>query len=202
MHVVWWSLGLFVLGLIELALDQYQKIILARLKFWPTVAFQALKELVEFLQNVWVWGTVIDFWEKIRAGVYDFKTLIPYMAYAHGCVAGTAVAMWIYIKNKKKKDREKAIKLLEKARSKKKKMNDIEVETETLFDEVEKEDMKHEIRERAIEQAADIISKQVEKAFNDNGEQERSGDTDQVSSEKPSSEIPPSGSSSGAGPTA
>lgn len=199
-----WSVGLFIIGLLEFWIDQHQKIILSRLKLWSTICFQWLNQIFTFLVNVYAFGTIMDFWEKFRSGIYDFKTLVPYLAYVHGCVAGTAVAIAVYANLKKKRDRNKAIKSLEKARNKKKNMNklnpDISTEVETLFDDMEQEDMKQQIKERAIEKASDIVAEQVEKAFKSeesDAREENNRDSSQVQSESPKTEIPPSSPASG-----
>jgi hypothetical protein len=176
MKVLYWSIGLFIVGLLEFWIDQHQKIILSRLKLSSTVFFQWLNQIFTFLVNVYAFGTIMDFWDKFRSGVYDFKTLIPYLAYVHGCVAGTAVAIAVYSNMKRKKDHDRTLKLISKIdkkgkkRSKKKynKMVDdavTKMSAETLLDPVETEDLKSEIRERAIEAATQQISEKINEAF-------------------------------------
>jgi hypothetical protein len=203
MNLLWLSLGLFVIGLIEYTIDQYQKLLLSRLKLFSTLAFQLVNKLFEFGINLYVFGTIVIFWEKFQHGNHDFKLLLPYFMYTLGMVAGTGIAILIYAKLKKKRDRNKAIKSLEKARNKKKNMDklkpDISTEVETLFDDMEQEDIKQQIKERAIEKASDIVAEQVEKAFKSeesNAREEDNRDSSQVQNESLKTEIPPSSSAS------
>jgi hypothetical protein len=198
MPVLWWSLGLFIIGLLEFCIDQYQKIVLSRLRFWPTVIFQWLNQIFTFLVNVYVFGTIMDFWTKFRSGVYDAATLYPYLAYIHGCVAGTGIALLVYRNRKQKQSREKAIKLLEKARTKKKKLSEVQadINIETLFDDVDIEDMKEELKERTIADAKKRISDKIEKAFQGNDDARKTSD-DKVQNQEGNSETPPPSTAGG-----
>jgi hypothetical protein len=175
MHPIWWATGLFVIGVVEFIIDQVQKIHLSRLNLWKTTIYQLLNKYFEFIVNVYAFGAIVDFWTQARAGHYHFSTLGPYLAYLHGCVAGTAIALVIYVRQKRKKDREKAIRLMEKPRKKSKKKQTkkqkkveevIQAATsETLLDSVEVEDIKSEVKERAIEKASQKISDKIDEAF-------------------------------------
>jgi hypothetical protein len=173
MNIFYVSLGLFVIGLVEYTIDQYQKLLLSRLKFWSTVAFQLVNKLFECVINLYIFGTIVVFWEKFINGNHDFKLLLPYLLYTFGTVAGTGVAMIIYTSNKKKKDHDKAVKYLEnkikkktKKGHKKKKVEDLQHNPNTMLDPVEVEDVKNEIKERAIETATQKISERIDEAFN------------------------------------
>jgi DNA integrity scanning protein DisA with diadenylate cyclase activity len=176
MSILLLSLGLFIVGLIEYVIDQYQKIVLSRLRFWSTINFQLVNKLLEFAINIYVFGTVIAFWEKFRDGNHDFKLLLPYLLYVLGTVCGTGIAMIIYTRIKKAKDHEHTLKLISrtdkkgKKRSKKKynKMVDdavTKMSTETLLDPIETEDLKDQIKAKVVENISQSISEKVDKAL-------------------------------------
>jgi hypothetical protein len=176
MNLLWLSVGLFFVGLIEYVIDQYQKILLSRLKLLQTLAFQLANKTFEMAVNLYIFGTIVVFWEKFLKGNHDFFLLSPYVAYTLGTVAGTGIALHIYTLLKKKKDHERTLKLISKTdkkgkkRSKKKynKMVDdavTKMSTETLLDPVETEDLKAEIKERVIEAATQKISDRVDEAL-------------------------------------
>jgi hypothetical protein len=172
MNIILVSLGLFVVGLIEYTIDQYQKLLLSRLKLWNTLAFQLANKLFEAAINLYVFGTIVVFWEKFVNGNHDFKLLLPYLLYTFGTVAGTGLAMIIYTHHRKKKDQAKAIKYLEKKAKKPKKGNkkrkiEESIPTpEAMMDPIEVDDLKSEIKERAIEAATQKISDKLDEAFN------------------------------------
>jgi hypothetical protein len=176
MKVLYWSLGLFLIGLLEFWIDQHQKVVLSRLKLWQSVFFQLMNQYFTFFVNVYAFGIIMDFWNQVKTGVYDTKTLFPYLSYIHGCVAGTAVALVVYIHNKKKKDHERTLKLISKTdkkgkkRSKKKynkMVNDAvtKMSTETLLDPIETEDLKEQIKQQVVESVTQKISDKVDKAL-------------------------------------
>jgi len=176
-HLLGVSIGLFAVGLVEYTIDQYQKLLLSRLKFWSTIGFQLINKTFEMLVNLYIFGTIVVFWEKFIHGSHEFILLSPYAAYTLGTVAGTGVALHIYTWIKKRKDHESTLKLISKTdkkgkkRSKKKynKMVDdavTKMSTETLLDPVETEDLKNQIKERVAENVAQKISDKVDEALN------------------------------------
>jgi hypothetical protein len=176
MNLLWLSLGLFSVGLVEYVVDQYQKLLLSRLHFWSTVGFQLINKTFECAINLYIFGTIVVFWEKFQHGNHDFLLLSPYVAYTLGTVAGTGLALHIYTWFKKRKDHERTLKLISKTdkkgkkRSKKKynkMVNDAvtKMSTETLLDPVETEDLKAQIKERVIEAATQKISDRVDEAL-------------------------------------
>ena len=42
--------------------------------------------------NLYVFGTIVVFWEKFQHGNHDFLLLSPYAAYTLGTVGGTGIA--------------------------------------------------------------------------------------------------------------
>lgn len=173
MNTFWWSVGLFVIGIVEFLIDQTQKVHLSRLKLWQTIFWQLLNKWFEFIVQVYVFSLIVSFQEEVQHGIYNWHTLIPFFVYQHGCVAGTGIALWMYIHQRRKKDQEKAIKYLEGKTKKKrkgsnKKSKKAEVVTptpETMMDPVELDDLKSEIRERAVEAATQKITDKIEEAF-------------------------------------
>lgn len=174
MNTLLWSIVLFIVGAIEFAIDQYEKLVSVRLKFSQTMWFGILNQWFDFVMNIFLFGILISFWEKWHEGVHDYAKLWMYFAYINGRVVGTGAAVLLYHKGKKKRDKARAIKLLEKARHKKKEMGKLlktdisaDVEVGELFDTVETEDIKNEIKERAIEKVSDQIAARVDEAFNE-----------------------------------
>jgi len=174
---IWiWALVLLIIGLLEYFIDQYQKITLARLKFWQAVLLQYINKLVEFAVNVYVFGTIIIFYDKLKSGIYDWSTLGPYLAYFHGCVLGTAIAIIIYRRLKSKKDKERRIRFLEKARLKKKQYSQqlpdvsMEIEESLLGDDLDNEDLKQTIVEEATERIVKKVTKSVRRALEEEDE--------------------------------
>ncbi len=88
-------------------------------------------------------------------------------------MAGTGIALWMYIHQRRKKDQEKAIKYLEGKTKKKrkgsnKKSKKAEVVTptpETMMDPVELDDVKAEIKERVIAAATQQVTDKINDAF-------------------------------------
>jgi hypothetical protein len=177
MNLLWLSLGLFFIGLVEYVIDQYQKILLSRLRLFQTLAFQLVNKTFEMAINLYIFGTIVIFWEKFQHGNHDFLLLSPYVTYTLGTVTGTGIALHVYTLLKKKRDHEKTLKLISKTdkkgkkRSKKKytKMVDDAVNkmsTETLLDPVETADLKEEIKAKVVENVAQSISEKVDEALN------------------------------------
>jgi hypothetical protein len=177
MNLLGLSIGLFFVGLVEYVIDQYEKLLLSRLKFWSTVGFQFVNKAFEMVVNLYVFGTIVVFWEKFQHGNHDFILLSPYAAYTLGTVAGTGVALHIYTLLKKKKDYERTLKLISKTdkkgkkRSKKKynKMVDdavTKMSTDTLLDPVETEDLREQIKQQVVENVTQKISDKVDEALN------------------------------------
>src|ERR1019366_9316524 len=147
------SVGFFCIGLIEFYLDTWERLVSARLKFWATLLYSALNQLIDFFMYVFLFGVLIQFWETWHHGVHDYNKLIPYVLYTVGKILGTALATWLYARNKKKRDTARAVDILaisNKAKKKRgkrkpgKKMHSVEVGN--LFDSVEANDLKDEIK--------------------------------------------------------
>jgi len=177
MSLLWLSVGLFFVGLVEYTIDQYQKLLLSRLKFWSTVGFQLVNKTFEMVVNLYIFGTIVVFWEKFLKGNHDFFLLSPYAAYTLGTVAGTGLALHVYTWFKKRKDHEHTLKLISKTdkkgkkRSKKKynKMVDDAVSKmsdETLLDPIETQDLKDQIKAQVVENVSQKISDKVDEALN------------------------------------
>jgi len=177
MNLFWLSLGLFIIGLVEYTIDQYQKLLLSRLKIFSTLAFQLVNKTFEMAINLYIFGTIVVFWEKFQHGNHDFLLLSPYIAYTLGTVAGTGVALHIYTLLKKKKDHERTLKLISKTDKKgkkhsKKKYNKLvddavtKMSTEALLDPIETADLKEQIKAQVAENVTQKISDKVDEAFN------------------------------------
>jgi hypothetical protein len=198
----WWIILLFVVGVLEFFIDQYQKITLARLKFWPSVGLQTANQYFTFLVNVYAFGTIMTFWNQIQKGIYDFTTLIPYLAYVHGCIVGTGVALLIYKKRKKKQDKEHKKKILEKARLSKKEFKKYETDVSAVIEEEDfddldetsivkeeikaelKEEIKEEIKEEQLEEKIkEELDEQLEEVILEDESVETKKISDQVVSD-------------------
>jgi hypothetical protein len=177
MNLLWLSIGLFFIGLVEYVVDQYQKLLLSRLRLVQTLTFQLVNKTFEAFINLYIFGTVYVFLEKFRQGRHDFILLSPLAAYTLGTVVGTGVALHIYMLLKKKKDHEKTLKLISKTdkkgkrRSKKKynKMVDdavTKMSTETLLDPIETEDLRNEIKAKVAENVTQKINDKVDEILN------------------------------------
>jgi hypothetical protein len=169
---VWiWGILLLVIGLVEYFIDQYQKITLSRLKFWHATLLQYINKILEFAVNVYVFSNIIDFWTKIKQGVYDFSSLFPYLAYFHGCIIGTALAIVVYKRMKRKNDMQRRLQHLEKARLRKKQYKNqlpdvsMEIEESILGDDLEQDDLQQQVVEQATEQIVKRVTKKIQKAL-------------------------------------
>ena len=166
----------FIIGLIEYAIDQWERLVSTRLKILSTLWYSTLNNAIDFLMYIFLFGILIQFWENWHNGVHDYSKLTPYIFYTLGKITGTTGALYVYSEMKKKKDREKALKLVErhpkpkgKKRTKKQKASDDKHNSDvaaTMLDPVEMEDLKSEVRERVIEKATQQISDRVEEVFN------------------------------------
>jgi len=148
MNFLWLSIGLFFVGLVEYAVDQYQKLLLSRLKLLSTVVFQLINKVFEAAVNLYIFGTIIIFWQKFQSGNHNFLFLLPYLLYVLGSVAGTGVALLIYKSKKIKTERQVRMQRLEKANRIKKQLKELrddivtEVETEMEFEETTEQEVK------------------------------------------------------------
>jgi hypothetical protein len=179
MNTFWLSVLFFAIGLIEFAVDQYEKLVSVRLKILPTLLYSVINNSIDFLMYVFLFKILIQFWENWHDGVHNYYKLIPFVAYTIGKIAGTVMALYIYAEGKKKRDREKALKLAAKQpkkirgkkRTKKQKVSDDKHNADvaaTMLDPVEVEDLKEEIKARVVEETAQKISDKVDQALNEN----------------------------------
>ena len=174
--IAWLSVGLFVVGLVEYTIDQYQKLLLSRLKFWSTIGFQLVNKTFEMAINLYIFGTIVVFWEKFLKGNHDFYLLSPYAAYTLGTVAGTGLALHVFTWLKKRKERER-LSLMPKPTRKnkkqaKKKYKKLVSDTvnkmsdDTLLDPIETEDLKEQIKAHVVENVTQKITEKVDAALN------------------------------------
>jgi uncharacterized membrane protein YheB (UPF0754 family) len=136
-----------------------------------------LNQTIDLLMWIFLFYFVDEFVYNWNHGIHDYNKLVPLIFYTSGKVVGTTLAPSLYAHRKKKRDQEKATKLLAKAhpkpkkkRTKKQQKLEAAIQTatpEALLDPVEVEDIKSEIRERAIEKASDTIAKKVDEALNE-----------------------------------
>jgi hypothetical protein len=173
------SVIFFLIGLVEFAIDQWERLVSVRLKILSTLWYSIINNSIDFLMYVFLFGILIQFWENWHNGVHDYYKLIPYVFYTIGKVAGTILALYLYAEGKKKRDREKALKLAAKQpkkirgkkRTKKQKVSDDKHNADvaaTMLDPVEVEDVKAEVKERVVEAATQQITKKIDEAFNEN----------------------------------
>lgn len=172
MSTFWLSALFFSVGFIEFAVDQWEKLVSSRLKFLPTLLFSAVNQSFDLILILFFFNIIDAFITKWHHGIHDYFTLIPYLAYMLGRVWGTSGSVFLYTWLKKRKDHEKAVKYLEKKKVKrvkkgsKKKVEDLQHNPNTMLDPVEVEDVKNEIKERAIETATQQITERINEAFN------------------------------------
>ena len=193
MHTWVWAVILFVVGLVEFFIDEYQKVVSVRLKIFEATIFSTLNHYFDFFTHLFLFGMIIDFWEKFHAGIIAVGTLIPYVAYIHGCIAGTAVALIFYKWRKRKGDKERRGRYLEKGREKKKQYSGLktdvtmEIEEEMVDDDrldpIQHEDIIHKVKEEVKEElkqelledaTAEDLYNQVESIGTEPKEEERS----------------------------
>jgi hypothetical protein len=172
------SVIFFLIGLVEFAIDQWERLVSVRLKILSTLWYSILNNTIDFLMYVFLFGILIQFWENWHNGVHDYYKLIPYVFYTVGKIIGTVAALHVYSEMKKARDREKALKMVEKhkkpkgkRRTKKQKAKEDKRSSDaaaTMLDSVEMEDLKSEVKERAVEAATQKITEKIDEAFNEN----------------------------------
>jgi hypothetical protein len=173
------SIIFFVIGCFEYFIDQWERLVSVRLKILSTLWYSTLNNTIDFLMYIFLFGILIQFWENWHNGVHDYYKLTPYIFYTLGKILGTVGALYVYAEMKKARDREKALKLSAKQpkkirgkrRTKKQKAADDKHNSDvaaTMLDPVEVEDVKAEIKERAVEAATKQITEKINEAFNEN----------------------------------
>ena len=164
------SLLFFLIGVIEFYIDTWERLVSSRLKFLSTLLYSTLNQIIDFFMYVFLFSVLIQFWETWHVGVHDYYKLIPYVLYTIGKIVGTGLATWWYAQRKKKQDKVRAVSLLNTKSSKKKKgkknQKTQNVEVGNLFDPVETEDLKQEIKDKVVENVAQQISDKVDEALN------------------------------------
>lgn len=178
MSVFWLSVLFFAIGTVEYFIDLWERLVSVRLKIFQTLCAATLNHYIDFIMYVSLFYILDEVVNKWHRGVHDYSSLVPFIFYVHGKIAGTVLGPFIYSKKKKKSDMEKAAKFVAKARVKSKKKQTkkqkkveaaIKAATpEPMLDAVEVADMKEEIKNRAVEKVAEQISQKVEDAFNEN----------------------------------
>jgi hypothetical protein len=161
------------IGLVEFYLDTWERLVSARLKLWSTICYSTLNQLIDFFIYVFLFSILIQFWETWHTGVHDYYKLIPYVLYTVGKIIGTGLATWLYARNKKQRDKARAVDILavsnkaKKKRGKRKlsKKTTHSVEVGNLFDSVETEDLKDEIKAQVVENVSQKISDKVDEAL-------------------------------------
>lgn len=168
-----WSLLFLAIGIIEFYLDTWERLVSSRLKFWATIWYGTLNHVIDFFMYMFLFSALMQFWETWHTGVHDYNKLIPYIFYTIGKVLGIGLATWWYARKKKQSDKVKVVKILEtsakhkkrkKGKGNKKKPKSVEVGN--LFDSVETEDMKDEIKAQVVENVTQQISDKVDEALN------------------------------------
>lgn len=151
----WWSVVLFLIGVIEYALAEYENLVSVRLKIAQALCFAEINRLLDGCVYFITFSLI---WKGIEEGHLTFGAVFPYIMYVQGCVLGSALALIYFKKNKKRTEREKRMQLLEKANRIKKQLRDVrdeielEVATEMEFEEPidqESKDAGKEIRNQA-----------------------------------------------------
>jgi|SRR5579872_3513211 len=167
------SVVFLLIGIVEWYLDTWERLVSARLKFWATLLYSTLNQCIDFIMYVFLFGVLIQFWETWHQGVHDYYKLIPYVLYTVGKIIGTGLATWLYARNKKQRDKARAVDILavsnkaKKKRGKRKlsKKTTHSVEVGNLFDSVETEDLKDEIKAQVVENVSAKISEKVDEAL-------------------------------------
>lgn len=154
---VWTSaFVLFLVGTVEFFLSEYQTLVSVRLKVGKTVAFAYVNHVIDFLVHVFLFSMLFAFWRELEKGVFDIKTLIPYLFYIHGCIAGTGLSVIVYKYHKKVEDRKRNLAQLERARHKKKILKTIEADLSVEVEEDIDEEMKQEEQTNAEETTTEV----------------------------------------------
>jgi hypothetical protein len=166
------SLVFFIIGIVEFYIDTWERLVSSRLKFFSTILYSTLNHAIDFFMYVFLFGVLIQFWETWYAGVHDYYKLIPYIFYTIGKIVGVDSATWWYAQCKKRQDKVRAITILNTKHKKKKgkkiknKKNARSVEVSNLFDSVETEDLKQEIKDKVVENVTQQITDKVDEALN------------------------------------
>ena len=166
------SIIFFLIGVVEFYIDTWERLVSSRLKFWSTLYYSALNHIIDFFMYVFLFSVLIQFWETWHSGVHDYFKLIPYILYTIGKVVGICLATWWYAQRKKMQDKAHAISIINQKPKKKKgrktrsKKNASKVEVSNLFDSVETEDLKQEIKDKVVENVTQQITDKVDEALN------------------------------------
>jgi len=168
------SVGFLLIGIIEFYIDTWERLVSARLKFWATILYATLNHVIDFFMYVFLFSALIQFWETWHTGVHDYYRLIPYIMYTIGKIVGIGAATWWYARKKKQTDKAKAVAILDTSNKAKKKRGKRKlnkkvrhsVEVGQLFDSVETEDLKDEIKAQVVENVSQQISDKVDEALN------------------------------------
>jgi hypothetical protein len=168
------SIGFFLVGILEFFIDTWERLVSARLKFFATVLYSTLNQAIDFFMYVFLFNVLYQFAETWNSGVHDYYKLIPFAVYTIGKIVGTSLSTWLYARNKKQRDKARAVDILavsnkaKKKRGKRKlsKKTTHSVEVGNLFDSVETEDLKDEIKAQVVENVAQQISEKVDEALN------------------------------------
>ena len=174
MSTVWLSLLFLVIGIVEWYIETLERLVSSRLKVWSTILYSTANQVIDFFMYIFLFGVLIQFWETWHTGVHDYYKLIPYIVYTIGKIVGTGLATWWYARKKKQTDKARAVDILstsnkaKKKRGKRKLNKKVKhsVEVGHLFDSVETEDMKDEIKAQVVENVAQQISDKVDEALN------------------------------------
>lgn len=168
-----WSVVFFVIGLGEFYIDTWERLVSARLKFWATIWYATLNHVIDFFMYMFLFSALMQFWETWHSGVHDYYKLIPYILYTVGKVLGIGLATWWYARKKKQLDKARAVSILNPKPTKKKKgkkkaskKTQSPVEVGHLFDPVDTEDVKDEIKAQVVENVSQKISDKVDEVFN------------------------------------
>jgi hypothetical protein len=166
------SIGFFLIGVIEFYIDTWERLVSSRLKFWATLGYSTLNQVIDFFMYVFLFSVLIQFWETWHLGVHDYYKLIPYILYTIGKIAGTGFATWWYARKKKQTDKARAVDILVTSNKAKKKRGKRKLSKKThsvevghLFDSVETEDLKDEIKAQVVENVSQQISDKVDEAL-------------------------------------
>lgn len=165
------SIVFFLIGILEFYIDTWERLVSSRLKFLSTLVYSTLNQTIDFFMYVFLFSVLIQFWETWHNGVHDYWKLIPYVFYTIGKIVGTGLATWWYAQRKKKQDKAHAISIFTLKTPKKKKgrkiksKKDAKVEVSNLFDSVETEDLKQEIKDKVVENVTQQISDKVDEAL-------------------------------------
>src|SRR5579863_6793440 len=99
------SVLFLLIGIIEFYIDTWERLVSSRLKFWATLGYSTLNQVIDFFMYVFLFSVLIQFWETWHHGVHDYYKLIPYVIYTIGKIVGTGLATWYYAHRKKQSDK-------------------------------------------------------------------------------------------------